>query len=195
MYKLIIVNILLNASVVIISWFVVIGSRPPIGTQPPITTDEIKSYSLTVGVGSTVINSFMTVLISMSNLSKQEKTSQNLEKVKRVLDKRIPAHGDLYAAAINYYRTLAPLETGNFNFSKLEKAELLMKKTEGLTVYVSDQYAKQWQDFWHHARYIKEYIHNNISDPEQRKIYWKDNVKEIGERIHQLQNSAREQFS
>jgi hypothetical protein len=73
----------------------------------------------------------MTAWLSIQNITAQTKASESLERIKRVPDKRIPAHGDLFSAASNYYREPAPLESGQFDVMKVEDAQTKMKEVEG----------------------------------------------------------------
>ena len=72
-----------------------------------------------------------------------------------------------------------------------------MKKVEGLTLYVSKQYADKWLEFWQKTRYIKEKVHKEISDPEERKKFWQEeeNVKRLARYLRDLENLARQQLT
>lgn len=167
-----------------------------IGASPAITDEEWKSFASTSTVGLTGVSAFLAAVLSIHNASTQAHISQDLEKVKKVLEKGIAAHGDLYAAAINYYRVLAPLDTGDFSLIDVENAEAEMRKVEGLTLYVSEKYASKWLILWQHARYIKETVHKDISNPEDRKKFWQqENAKKFGKYLKELENLARQQFA
>src|SRR6185437_793313 len=104
------------------SWVAVVGWKNPLDPNLNLSA-QWKNFGAIATVITGAISSMMAAILSIYNVSAQAAAAEGLEKVKHVLDKRIPAHGSLYAAAVNYYRALAPLETGNFNFNDVETAE------------------------------------------------------------------------
>lgn len=181
--------------VIVSAWLFVIGQRVPICAPLPPSKEEWENFASVATLGVTSVSAIMAAVLSIRNLAVQARTAKDLVKVQQVLEKRIPAHGDLHAAAINYYRALAPLETGNFSFDDTEVAETKMKAVEGLVVYVSKEYTTEWRDFWQIARSMKEYVHAKIPSVEDRKKYWRDRGKELGNKLSQLEEHARELVS
>lgn len=147
----------------------------------------------------------MAAVLSIHNLYAQANTSKeleyaksdiskDLEKVKQILAKDIQAHGDLYAAAMKYYRTLAPLEIGKFDINNIRTAEAGMDEVQGLTVYVDDDYESVWWEFWQIVRNLQENIHKNIHKKEDRIEHWRKNVKDLGEKLYRLKEITRKRF-
>ncbi|MGB5710330.1 MAG: hypothetical protein WBM44_05420 [Waterburya sp.] len=188
---------ILVTGVTIFSWLIVIGNKSPVGASSTIKPEELKSFSTVAAVGFTGVSAFMSTILSIQNISEQARISQELEKVKKLLDKGISAYTDLYASAINYYRILELLSTGNFNATDIESAETRMKEVEALLLFVSGEYSSEWQQFWQHARYMKETVHKHIPDSEARIEFWgrEESVKKLAKYIEKLELLAQKQFS
>ncbi len=191
------IYLLLITGVTVFTWLIVIGKKSPIGASSTIKAEEWKSFSTMTAVGFTGVSAFMSAILSIQNISEQARISQELEKVKKLLDKGITAYIDLYAAAINYYRILEPLSTGNFNIVDVESAETRMREVEALLLFVSKEYNSEWQQFWQLARYMKEKVHKDIPDSEARIEFWrrKESVKQLAKYLEKLQKLAEKQFS
>jgi hypothetical protein len=190
LYALIIVlaYAILVASAIGAAWLVTMDH----GFAAP--ADEWKTFASTATVGVTAVSAVMAAWMSIRNLTMQGRISEEVEKVKKVLDKRIPAHGDLYAAAINYYRVLVPLETGHFDVGIVEGAETKMKDSEGLTVYVSEQYADHWTTFWQRARYLKEKVHKDVHESSARIELWRATTRGLSAELSEMKRIARALF-
>ena len=158
---------------------------------------KLDNFVSILAVCFTGVSAFVAAAVSIHNVSVQSQMSQDLEKVKKVLERRITAYADLYAAAMNYYRALAPLDTGDFSLICIEDAEAEMKRVEGLILYVSEPYADKWQQFWQKARYTKEKVHREVFTSEERKKFWdeEENVKVFGRYLKELENLARQQLT
>jgi hypothetical protein len=158
------------------------------------TVDDLKNFGSAGIIGVTAISAVMTAWLSIRNITAQTKASESLERIKMVLDKRIPAHGDLFSAASNYYRELAPLESGQFDVMKVEDAETKMKEVEGRVVYVGEEYARVWMNFWQSARYVKEKAHAELHDVEARKEHWKPVSKSLAGQLEEMRRIAAKSF-
>ena len=66
-----------------------------------------------------------------------------------------------------------------------------MKETEGLTIYVSEEYSRHWMQFWQNARYLKEKVHKDVSDVEERKKLWRNEAKSLADVLHEMEQIAR----
>jgi hypothetical protein len=186
---ILVIYLVLLGGAVWAAWWVTTSSP---ATNPP--QDFWKNFGSTATVGVTAVSAFMAAWVSLRNLAVQSRTSVEVERVKRVLDKRVPAHGDLFSAARNYYRLLAPLESGEFNWDSIEGAETRMKDAEGLTVYVSEEYARYWMRFWQKARYLKEKVNRDVPHKNERIQLWRDNVKDLADELNKMETMARALF-
>lgn len=188
---------MLVLGVIISSWLIVIGDKFPQPGSSNITSEQWRSFSLVAGVGFTGVSALMTTVLSIQNTAVQRKTSQDIEKLKKLLDEGIKAYIDLYDSAINYYRELEPLSTGNFNLMSIESAETKMKKVEASSLFVSKEYYDEWMNFWQSARYIKERVDKEIRDSENRKNYWREEetAKKLAGHLNKLKELAIKQFS
>jgi hypothetical protein len=140
--------------------------------QGPTHADDVKNFATIAGLGTTAAGALLAALASFINLTAQFKTSKEVERVKKVLEKRIPAYASLFAAAHAYYRLLAPLETGEFNTQAIEVGEAKMKEAEGETLFVEEGYTNAWYKFWSDARFTKEKVNRDHPDVEGRRKYW-----------------------
>ncbi|VTR94755.1 unnamed protein product [Gemmata massiliana] len=154
------------------------------------SADDWKNFYSLVGVGIAAVSGIIGVWVSFRNLAAQAKTSVDVERVKKSLEKSVPAYGNLFASASRYYRSLAPLETGNFNIEVIENSEGKMKDVEGEIVFVDNDYEKLWFDFWQEARYIKEQSSKPLS-PEERKHLWSVYVKSLSARLNKMKEVAK----
>jgi len=186
----------LTATVFYLSWYFTLKRLP--GDPSP---DDWKNFYSLVGVGIAAVTGITGVWVSVRNAGKQASLSKeletlkselgrDLERVKAVLEKSIPAYGTLYAAASRYYRSLAPLETGNFNLDVIEDAETNMKLAEGDTLFVIGDYVTQWRHFWQMARAMKEEVNKGVVAPEARKEFWRRHAKPLGDALNGLKHIA-----
>jgi hypothetical protein len=159
-----------------------------------LTLDQWKNLAAAATIGVTAVSAVMAAWLSIRNVSIQAVTAAELETVKKVLDKRIPSHGDLFGAASFYYRQLAPLETGSFDLSSIELAETKMKDSEGLILYVNQDYENHWRRFWQDARRIKEKVNREIPGLEERKAYWRTEAKTLATHLSDMKVVARTTF-
>ncbi len=163
------------------AWFVTLSHV--VGWPSP---DDWKNFYSLAGVGVAAVSGIMGAWASFRNLAAQAKTSLDLERMKKVLEKSIPAYGSLFAAANTYYRALAPLETGSFSLDVIEIAEAKMKEAEGESLFVSDEYANVWNDFWQQARYTKEKVNKDLHTVEDRKKFWNEASKILAQALSEM---------
>jgi hypothetical protein len=90
-------------------------------------------------------------IVSRCTLMMQLGAARDLERLKKITEKAVPAPGDLYSAAAEYYRALAPLQTGDFSPDVVERAESHMKTVEASFIFVPDNYSEEWMNFWQRA--------------------------------------------
>jgi FtsZ-binding cell division protein ZapB len=160
------------------------------GRNPP-SVDDWKNFTTVAGLGTVASASILSAISSLLNLFAQAKTARELERVKKVLERRIPAYAALYSAATTYYRQLAPLETGAFSLDNVEAAENRMKDAEGEILYVDSEYKSAWYKFWQDARYSKEKVNRDLSQLDERKDFWRERAKVLAgdlERMKQIAN-------
>jgi hypothetical protein len=161
--------------------------------QRDIAIEHKQNFLTLLPIVLTFSASLLTVAMNMYIFSTQFLITRDVERLKRIAEKSIPAFGQLFGAATNYYRILAPLQTGNFNAEDVEKAEDRMKEVEGVTIFVTEQYRNEWMTFWQRARFHKEYINKNIQQ-ENRAKYWPTVAKDLGAHINNLQRLATTYF-
>lgn len=176
----------------LVSGAVVTAACFTLSDQP--TVDDWKNFGSAATVGLTAASAVMAAWLSIRNIAVQAKASESLERIKKVLDKRIPAHGDLFAAASSYYRELAPLESGQFDLGRIELAETRMKDAEGVLVYVGEEYSQAWMEFWQLARFMKEGVHKSLADPAERRQHWRENNSKLANSLSEMKRIAAKVF-
>lgn len=128
------------------------------------------------------------------SLNIQAAASKDLERMKRAAEHTIPAYRDLYAAALSYYRALAPLEIGEFDLGAVETAEQRMEACEGSLLFVHDKFEGRWQRYWTQARLHKTHAATKRSRAE-RQDYWNDTAaKDLAGHIRELKASLQASF-
>jgi hypothetical protein len=174
------------------AWELAPALAPPNATR----ADQWKGVATFIPILGTLVTSLMTGIIALYSLFAQLAAARDLERLKKLVEKSVPAYGELYAAAATYYRVLAPLQTGDFNASAIETAEEKMKASEGSSLFVVEDFSDAWLGFWQESRFHKEYIAKSLTDSQQRQEYWRDHVaKDLGSRLNGLKAIARSHLS
>lgn len=184
--------VLLGLAVLLALWL-----APPVrainqGTS--VGQEPWKGFASLAPIFVTVATAFETVLISLYTLHQQLAAARDLEKLRKVTEKSVPAFGELYAAASNYYRALAPLQTGDFDLAVIEEAESRMKSAEGASLFVADDYSDEWLSYWQSARYHKEYVSRNVHNPTDRASYWPKAAKDLAQGLGKMRGMAQRHF-
>jgi hypothetical protein len=190
---------------IIAAWLIIVGVVSPFSI-PSSSVGDWKTFLSAATLFVTSVSAIMAAALSIHNLYAQANISKelefakadiskDLEKVKQILVKDVQAHGDLYAAAMRYYRALAPLEMGDFNINDIRAAEAKMDEVEGLTVYVDDDYEAAWWEFWQSVRTLQADVHRNIHKKDDRVECWHQNVKNLGDKVHRLKDITRKRFA
>lgn len=159
------------------------------GKDPSI--DDWKNASTFTVAGLAAIGAIVSAWASFVNADSQAHTATELERVKKVLERSVPAYGSMFAAAHRYYRALAPLETGNFLTDQPESAEAAMKDAEGEIIWVADEFANLWLELWQTARFLKEKAAKISHDRDAQKKLWQDRARKISDLLAELKSSAR----
>jgi hypothetical protein len=167
------------------AWYFALRNHSTIGK------DEWTSFTTIAGLGTAAAAALLTALVSVLNLFGQTKTTREVQRVTKVIERRIPAYGILYAAARGYYRHLVPLETGNFSVEFIQQAEMKMEEAEADIFFVKDDYANAWSAFWQHARRAKEEVSRHIHEPEQRKAFWREQCKILANDLAEMKSIAK----
>jgi hypothetical protein len=200
---LILIVVIVLATTVMLSWILtrpdmaVVAQKYPSHGPLTLTQDyEVEhkqAFLSSLPMFLTLAASIITVLVNVFIFIMQFLLTQDVERLKRIAEKSIPAFGDLYAGATNYYRALAPLQTGDFDLIEIEKAEDKMKIVEGNALFVTAEYRQEWMKFWQSARYHKEHANKNVQKAD-RSTYWGTAAKDLGKHIRELQRIADRHF-
>ncbi len=116
---------------------------------------------------------------------------RQIEILKIITPLEISAYLELYSAAANYYRALAPLETGEWNANRAEKAEEMMVKAEATSVFIQvDAHKVFWRDIWQDARIIVEKA-KLYSNAEGWNQVWREEVYTFGQDLRRFEEAAK----
>lgn len=176
-------------------WLLAVGARSPFDA----VSADWESFAKVAGVIVPAFGAILAAMAAMASIKSAREietfkvhTARDLEKIKLILAMGVRAHGDLYLAALKYYRKLARLELGEFDISGVQAASDKMEEVEGLTVYVDDGYKDQWYLFWQTAKFVEESVRQNISEKERRIEFWRNQVCRLGEMLDSLRKGYQE---
>jgi hypothetical protein len=106
----------------------------------------------------TLIAALIAAVFSIWNTFSVYQNSIRLEELKQKMNLRFPALQETTNAAVQYYYSLARIESGNFELAKILQSEEAMEQVTSKIYFLEESYQTAWYRYWQKARYIAESI-------------------------------------
>jgi hypothetical protein len=133
----------------------------------------------------TAIASLFSASSSLWNTFSSFRSASKLEELKQQLGLEFPALKDSRKAALQYYRTLAKLETQSMTQDDYETSEKVMAEAEGNIYFLPQDYQQVWYDYWQEARNIS--VQAKKLDIDKAQEEWKsDWAKQLASKLDDI---------
>jgi hypothetical protein len=162
-------SLLFSITVIIILFIILGGSF--------LASYFFPNININVATLLSLVGSLTAALFSF--LSKQEATRniQEVEKLRQHLTNQFPALKSTREAAINYYRSIASIQTGKFKPDLIDKAEDYMVEVEADLYFLPEEYRQKWYDYWQEVAVVSSLMRDKIDNLGEAKEAWKHQWK------------------